>query len=145
MKPSMRIPRILMAKIGLDGHNRGVYVVAHGLRDAGMEVIYTGLRQTPAEVAAAAVQECVDVIGVSSMVGAHLSVAKKLRKELEKRNSQDLPVILGGVIPEEDYEALFGAGVRKIFPTGTTVKEIAEWIQTTLRKAPASRRSREAL
>jgi methylmalonyl-CoA mutase, C-terminal domain len=144
MKPARRIPRILMAKIGLDGHNRGVYVVAHGLRDAGMEVIYTGLRQTPAEVASAAVQECVDVIGISSMVGAHLSVAKKLRKELETRNSQNIRVILGGVIPEEDYEALHAAGIRKIFPTGTTVKEIAEWIHATLKKAPASRRSLEA-
>jgi methylmalonyl-CoA mutase C-terminal domain/subunit len=144
MKPSRRIPRILMAKIGLDGHNRGVYVVAHGLRDAGMEVIYTGLRQTPGEVSAAAVQECVDVIGISSLSGAHLSIAKKLRKELETRNSQNIPVILGGIIPEEDYEALYAAGVRKIFPTGTTVKEIAEWVHATLRKAPASRRSQEA-
>lgn len=144
MKPSRRIPRILMAKIGLDGHNRGVYVVAHGLRDAGMEVIYTGLRQTPAEVAAAAVQECVDVIGISSMVGAHLSVAKKLQKELKMRNSQNIQVIIGGVIPEEDYKALHAAGIRKIFPTGTTVKEIAEWIQETLKKAPSARRFLEA-
>ena len=84
------------------------------------------------------------MIGISSMVGAHLSVAKKLRKELEARNSQDIPVILGGVVPEEDYESLHAAGVRKIFPTGTTVKEIAEWVHTTLKKVPPSRRSREA-
>lgn len=144
MKPAKRIPRVLMAKIGLDGHNRGVYVVAHGLRDAGMEVIYTGLRQTPAEVAAAAVQECVDVIGVSSMVGAHLSVARKLRKELEARKSGDIPVILGGVIPEEDHESLREAGVRKIFPTGTTVKEIAEWINAMPRKRTSSPKFPEA-
>jgi methylmalonyl-CoA mutase C-terminal domain/subunit len=141
VKPSTRIPRILMAKIGLDGHNRGVYVVSHGLRDAGMEVIYTGLRQTPAEVAATAVQESVDVIGISSMVGAHLSVARKLRKELEERKSVDIPVLMGGIIPDEDYDALYAAGVRKIFPAGTTVKEIAEWINGTLRKRPSSRKS----
>ncbi len=141
MKRLKRIPRILMAKIGLDGHNRGVYVVAHGLRDAGMEVIYTGLRQTPAQVAAAAVQESVDVIGVSSMVGAHLSVARKLSKELAARKSRDIPVIIGGIIPDEDYEALYAAGVRKVFPAGTTVKEIAEWINGALAKRRSSRKS----
>jgi methylmalonyl-CoA mutase C-terminal domain/subunit len=133
-----------MAKIGLDGHNRGVYVVAHGLRDAGMEVIYTGLHQSAGEVAAAAVQESVDVIGISSMVGAHLSAARKLRKELEARDARDIPVIMGGIIPEEDYEALHAEGVRKIFPAGTTVKEIAEWIDATLKKRASSRRSRGA-
>ncbi len=141
MKRPARIPRILMAKIGLDGHNRGVYVVAHGLRDAGMEVIYTGLRQTPAQVAAAAVQESVDVIGVSSMVGAHLSVARKLVKELAARKSRDIPVIIGGIIPDEDYKPLYAAGIRKIFPAGSTVTDIAHWINSARGKGPSSRKS----
>jgi methylmalonyl-CoA mutase C-terminal domain/subunit len=123
-----RIPRILVAKIGLDGHNRGAQVVAYGLRDAGMEVIYTGIRQTPAAVARAAVQEDVDVIGISSMVGAHLAVMKKLRKELEALNASDIPVILGGIIPEGDYDSLRASGASAIFPPGSSIKEIVHYI-----------------
>ena len=128
VKPSRRIPRILVAKIGLDGHNRGAQVVAYGLRDAGMEVIYTGIRQTPAVVARAAVQEDVDVIGVSSMVGAHLAVMKKLRKELESLHASDIPVIIGGIIPEEDHEPLRALGASAIFPAGSTIQEIVQYI-----------------
>jgi methylmalonyl-CoA mutase C-terminal domain/subunit len=127
-----RKPRVLVGKIGLDGHNRGAYVVAHGLRQLGFEVIYTGLRQTAATVARAAVQEDVDVIGISSMVGAHLAIAKKLRAELEKHNALDIAVTIGGIIPKEDYEPLQALGVKRIFPTGTTVKEIAEFICSQL-------------
>lgn len=127
-----RKPRVLVAKIGLDGHGRGVYVVAHGLRQAGMEVIYTGLRQTPAAVARIAIQEDVDVIGVSSMVGAHLSIIRKLRRELEALNASDIPMIIGGIIPEEDYEPLLAEGVRKIFPPGAQVKDIVQCIHSVL-------------
>jgi len=118
----------LVAKIGLDGHNRGAQVVAYGLRDAGMEVIYTGIRQIPAAVARAAVQEDVDVIGISSMVGAHLAVMKKLRKELEALNASDIPVIFGGIIPEEDYDHLRALGASAIFPPGSTIQEIVQYI-----------------
>jgi methylmalonyl-CoA mutase C-terminal domain/subunit len=128
VRASRRIPRVLVAKIGLDGHNRGAQVVAYGLRDAGMEVIYTGIRQIPAAVARAAVQEDVDVIGISSMVGAHLAVMKKLRKELEALNASDIPVIFGGIIPEEDYDHLRALGASAIFPPGSTIQEIVQYI-----------------
>jgi len=122
--------RVLIAKIGLDGHNRGAYVVAHGLRQAGMEVVYTGIRQTAASVAGAAVQEDVDVIGISSMVGAHLSIVKKLRKELEVLRATDIHIVIGGIIPEEDYDLLLSEGVSKIFPPGSDVKEMVQYINS---------------
>lgn len=130
-KPPRR-PRVLVAKIGLDGHSRGIYVVAHGLRQAGMEVICTGIRQTPASVAKTAIQEDVDVIGISSMVGAHLSIVKKLVAELNTLNASDIPVIIGGIIPEEDYDPLRALGVSKIFPPGSEVREIVHYIQSLL-------------
>ncbi len=132
MKVSDRRPRVLVAKIGLDGHNRGAYVVAHGLREAGMEVIYTGIRQMPSSVAGAAVQEAVDVIGISSMVGAHLSIVTKLRKELEVLNASDIPIIIGGIIPEEDYDSLLALGACKIFPPGSEVREMVRFIHSLL-------------
>jgi methylmalonyl-CoA mutase cobalamin-binding domain/chain len=128
VKAGRRLPRVLIAKIGLDGHNRGAQVVAHGLREAGMEVVYTGIRQTPSAVAKAAVQEDVDVIGISSMVGAHLPAIRKLMKELEALKALDIPVILGGIIPEEDYQALQAIGVNRIFPPGAEVREIVQYI-----------------
>jgi methylmalonyl-CoA mutase C-terminal domain/subunit len=130
-KPDRR-PRVLIAKIGLDGHSRGAYVVAHGLRQAGMEVIYTGIRQTPASVARTAVQEDVDVIGISSMVGAHLSSVKKLTQELEGLKASDIPIVIGGIIPDEDYEQLQALGVRRIFPPGSEVKEIVQYIHSVI-------------
>ncbi len=126
-KPPLK-PRVVVAKIGLDGHSRGAYVVAHGLKRAGMEVIYTGLRQTPAAVAHTAVQEAADAIGVSSMVGAHLTIVKKLRKALDELNASDIPIIIGGIIPEEDYKALEATGVDRIFPAGTNMDRIASYI-----------------
>lgn len=132
MKKPARRPRVLVAKIGLDGHSRGIYVVAHGLRQAGMEVICTGIRQTPASVAKTAIQEDVDVIGISSMVGAHLSIVKKLVAELNTLNASDIPVIIGGIIPEEDYDPLRALGVSKIFPPGSEVREIVHYIQSLL-------------
>jgi methylmalonyl-CoA mutase C-terminal domain/subunit len=127
-KSARRIPRVLIAKIGLDGHNRGAQVVAYGLRDAGMEVIYTGIRQIAAGVAKTAVEEDVDVIGVSSMVGAHVAVLKRLKKELEALNAADIPVMMGGIIPEEDYDALRELGAGAIFPPGSEVKNIVQYI-----------------
>jgi methylmalonyl-CoA mutase C-terminal domain/subunit len=128
MRRPQRKPRVLVAKMGLDGHNRGALVVAHGLRQAGLEVIYTGLRQRPSAVARAAIQESVDVIGISSMVGAHLSVVKKLMAELRALNAPEIHIILGGIVPEEDYEPLRAAGVSRIFPTGTAIARIVEYI-----------------
>jgi len=125
-----RRPRVLVGKIGLDGHNRGAYVVAHGLREHGIEVIYTGLRQTAATVASAAVQEDVDCIGISSMVGAHVSLVKRLRAELEKRNALDIPITIGGIIPPEDFQELKALGVQRIYPPGTEVKEIAQYVHS---------------
>jgi methylmalonyl-CoA mutase C-terminal domain/subunit len=130
LKKPERIPRVLVAKMGLDGHSRGAYVVAHGLRQAGMEVIYTGIRQTPASVARIAIQEDVDMIGISSMVGAHLSIVKKLRGELEALNASDIPVIIGGIIPDEDYDPLLSLGAKRIFAPGAEVREIVECIRS---------------
>jgi len=135
MKRPDRRARVLVAKIGLDGHNRGAYVVAHGLRQAGMEVIYTGIRQTPASVARTAVQEDVDVIGISSMVGAHLSIVKRLRKDLEGLNASDIPIIIGGIIPEGDYDLLSQLGAHKIFPPGSEVKKMVQYIHSILEGA----------
>ena len=126
-KPDRRA-RVLIAKMGLDGHNRGAYVVAYGLREAGMEVIYTGIRQTPSSVARTAIQEGVDVIGISSMVGAHSAIIKKLAHELKRLKASDIPIILGGIVPEEDYDSLRALGVSAIFPPGSEVKEMVRFI-----------------
>ena len=131
-----RRPRVLIAKMGLDGHSRGAYVIAHGLRLAGMEVIYTGLRQTPALVAKTAIQEDVDVIGISSLVGAHLAMVKKLRLELDRLQAGDIPIIIGGIIPEEDYGPLLSSGANKIFPPGTEVREIVQYLRSILECSP---------
>ncbi len=133
MKRGDRIARVLIAKAGLDGHNRGAQVVAYGLRDAGMEVIYTGIRQTPSSIARTAVEEDVDVIGISSMVGAHLAIMRKLRQELDALNASDIPVIFGGIIPEEDYEELKRLGVSAIFPPGSQIKEMVEFIRSIIK------------
>ena len=124
--------RVLIGKVGLDGHDRGAKIVAHHLRNAGMEVIYTGIRQTVEQVVSATVQEDVDVIGISSMVGAHLAIVKKLQKELEALSASDIPIIMGGIIPEEDFGPLHDLGVRKIFPPGSEVKEIVRYIRSVL-------------
>lgn len=129
-----RRARVLIAKIGLDGHNRGAYVVSYGLREAGMEVIYTGIRQVPSSVARTAIQEGVDVVGISSMVGAHLSIVKKLTQELKRLNASDIPIMLGGIIPEEDYGPLRALGVAAIFPPGSEVKEMVRFIQDVVNK-----------
>lgn len=126
--------RVLVAKIGLDGHDRGAKVIATALRDAGMEVIYTGLRQTPEMVVQAALQEDVDVIGVSILSGAHLSVFKKLSDLLKQSNMEDVLITGGGIIPEEDIVTLNELGIGKLFTPGTHTSEIVDyirnWVQT---------------
>ncbi len=123
--PEMKI-RVLVAKPGLDGHDRGAKVVARALRDAGMEVIYTGLHQTPEMVAAAAVQEDVDVVGLSIMSGAHNHLVPAIVQQLRERNAGGIPVVLGGIIPQDDIDELTAAGVMAVFTPGTSLKAIVD-------------------
>ncbi len=120
--------RVLIAKVGLDGHDVGARIVALGLRDAGMEVIYTGLRRTPEQVVRAAIEEDVDVIGVSILSGAHLVHLSKIRRLLDEQGAADIRLVAGGVIPQEDIPALEQAGVSRVFVSGTHVAEIAGYI-----------------
>jgi methylmalonyl-CoA mutase C-terminal domain/subunit len=129
MKPKVRT-RVVLAKLGLDGHNRGAYVVALGLREAGMEVIYTGIQKTPKGVALITVQEGADIIGISSMVGAHLTIVKKLHQELMAVGAAEIPIIIGGILPEEDYDALYALGVKQIFTPGDTIQNIVRCINS---------------
>jgi methylmalonyl-CoA mutase, C-terminal domain len=122
--------RVLVAKVGLDGHDRGAKVIASFLRDAGMEVIYTGLRQTPEMVVNAALQEDVDVIGVSILSGAHMTVFPRIMSLLQEKGLNDVLLTGGGIIPEEDMKKLNGLGVGKLFPPGTNTGEIVEYITT---------------
>jgi methylmalonyl-CoA mutase C-terminal domain/subunit len=121
--------RIVLAKVGLDGHDRGVKVVARALRDAGFEVIYTGLRQTPAMVVDAALQEDAQVIGLSLHSGAHMTLFPAVMEELRGKHATDIVVFGGGIIPEEDIEALKQDGVAAIFTPGTPLEEIVEWLR----------------
>jgi methylmalonyl-CoA mutase C-terminal domain/subunit len=120
--------RILIAKPGLDGHDRGAKVVARALRDAGCEVIYTGLHQTPANIADVAVQEDVDGVGLSALSGAHLTLFPGVVTELGKRGAADIIVFGGGIIPEADIPALESAGIAKIFGPGTSLETIQAWV-----------------
>lgn len=120
--------RVLVAKPGLDGHDRGAKVVARALRDAGMEVIYTGLRQTPEQIAEAAVQEDVNAIGVSLLSGAHNVLIGKIAKILKAGGITDIPIIAGGIIPDEDIAHLKNLGVAEVFGPGTDTREIVEFI-----------------
>ena len=113
--------RVLVAKPGLDGHDRGARVVAYGLRDAGFEVIYTGLRQSPEQIATAAVQEDVDVIGLSILSGAHLALTQKVLETLQAQGAEDIPILVGGLIPEGDKPALQEMGVAEVFTAGTPI------------------------
>ncbi|MFP4343402.1 MAG: cobalamin B12-binding domain-containing protein [Anaerolineales bacterium] len=124
--------RVLMGKPGLDGHDRGAKVVSRALRDAGMEVIYTGLRQTPAMIAEAALQEDVDVVGLSILSGAHMTLVPRILEELEKRGVGDLPVFLGGIIPADDIPELKRLGVTAVFGPGTNTQMVIDFIQDYL-------------
>lgn len=121
--------RVLIAKPGLDGHDRGAKIVARALRDAGMEVIYSGLRQTPEMIASAAVQEDVDVIGLSILSGAHNTLCPRLLELLREKGMQDVTVLVGGIIPEADIPALKKAGIAAIFLPGTPTQEIVDFIR----------------
>jgi methylmalonyl-CoA mutase C-terminal domain/subunit len=128
----MAAPRVLVAKVGLDGHDRGVKVVARLLRDAGFEVIYTGLFQTPATVAAAAVDEDVDAIGLSMLSGAHMTLAPAVVEQLRARNV-DIPVVVGGVVPPGDVEALLAAGVAAVLTPGASADEVVAAVRAAIK------------
>ena len=130
---SMRKLRVVIAKPGLDGHDRGAKVIARALRDAGMEVIYTGLRQTPEMIAAAALQEDADVIGLSILSGAHNHIAPRLMQLLKAKGLDDVLVVIGGIIPDVDIPKLKEIGVKGIFLPGTPMQDIVEFINTNAR------------
>jgi len=124
--------RVLIAKPGLDGHDRGAKVIARALRDAGMEVIYTGLRQTPEMIASAAAQEDVDVVGISILSGAHNTLCPRLMELLREKGMTDVLVVIGGTIPEADIPALKSAGIAEIFLPGTSTQDIVRFIHDRL-------------
>ncbi|RLL85841.1 methylmalonyl-CoA mutase [Mesotoga sp. H07pep.5.4] len=126
--------KVLVAKPGLDGHDRGAKVVAMALRDAGMEVIYTGLRQSPESVVKAALQEDVDVVGLSILSGAHMKICSKVLQLMKDSGIGDKPIFVGGIIPPEDAEELKKAGIFEVFGPGTSLKSIAEKIEKTVKK-----------
>lgn len=125
--------RILIAKPGLDGHDRGAKVIARALRDAGFEVIYTGLHQTPEMIVAAAIQEDVDGIGLSIMSGAHMTLAPAVVELLEKQGADDIVVFLGGIIPNDDIPVLKEKKIREVFLPGTSTEDIIAWVRDNIR------------
>ena len=126
--------KVLIAKPGLDGHDRGAKVLARGLRDEGFEVVYTGLRQTPEMVATAALQEDVDVVGLSILSGAHMTLVPRITKLLSEQGQDDVLVTVGGIIPDDDVPALKEAGVSAVFGPGTTIREVAEFIRGNVQR-----------
>ena len=131
----MSLPiRVLLAKVGLDGHDRGVKVVARTLRDAGMDVIYTGLHRTPEEVVNAAVQEDVDILGVSLLSGAHMTIYPKIMQLLKDKDAEDTIVVVGGVVPDEDVIHLKEMGVKELLLQDTTPKEIVARLEKLVRE-----------
>lgn len=124
-----RIIRVLVAKPGLDGHDRGAKIIARVLRDAGMEVVYTGIRQTPEMIVEAALQEDVDVIGLSILSGAHMELFPQIFAGMKARGMEDVVVVAGGIIPDQDRAALLDMGVKAVFGPGTPTAEIVEFVQ----------------
>ena len=129
----MRKLRVVIAKPGLDGHDRGAKVIARALRDAGMEVIYTGLRQTPEQIVTAALQEDADVIGLSILSGAHNHIAPRLMELLKAKGLDDVLVVIGGIIPDVDIPALKALGIRGVFLPGTPMQEIIDFVTANAR------------
>jgi len=125
--------RVLIAKPGLDGHDRGAKVIARALRDAGMEVIYTGIRQTPEQIANTAIQEDVDIVGLSCLSGAHNSLFPKVVQILKEKGAEDIRVFGGGIIPVDDIPSLKQSGIREIFLPGTSTADIAKYIQENIK------------
>jgi methylmalonyl-CoA mutase C-terminal domain/subunit len=130
--------RVVVAKPGLDGHDRGAKVVARALRDAGMEVIYTGLHQTPEQIVETAIQEDADAVGLSVLSGAHMTLFTKVIALLKERDATDIVVFGGGIIPDADIPELSGMGVAKVFTPGTTTQEIVEWVGANVRPSDAA-------
>ena len=127
--------RVLIAKPGLDGHDRGAKVIARALRDAGMEVIYTGIRQTPEQIANTAIQESVDIVGLSCLSGAHNSLFPRVVQVLKEKGAEDIHVFGGGIIPVDDIPALKQSGIREIFLPGTSTEDIAKYIEENVKPA----------
>ncbi len=134
MSKNLKKNRVLIAKPGLDGHDRGAKVIARALRDDGFEVVYTGIRQTPAEIAIVAIQEDVAAVGLSSLSGAHMRLFTAVVEELKKANAGDIPVLGGGIIPEEDIPPLKKAGITEIFGPGTPISEILKAFRNACKK-----------
>ncbi len=129
--------RVLVAKPGLDGHDRGAKIIARALRDSGYEVIYTGIRQTPDMIAEAALQEDVDVVGLSILSGAHMALVPRVMEKLQELGMGDVVVLVGGIIPDEDVQTLLDMGVAGVFGPGTLTPEIVETIENALGRQPA--------
>ena len=127
--------RVLVAKAGLDGHDRGAKVISFALRDAGMEVVYSGLHQTIDQIVSTAMQEAVDVIGLSMMSGAHLPICQKLVEKMREKKMEDVLVVVGGVIPKQDIPRLRDMGIEGIFPGGVPFEESVRWIQEHAKRA----------
>ncbi len=132
-KDTKRKLRVLIAKPGLDGHDRGAKIIARGYRDAGFEVIYTGVHQTPEQIVDAAVQEDVDLVGLSCLSGAHLYLFTEVVKQLREKGADNITVIGGGIVPREDIPRLKEAGIREIFLPGTSLEEIVKWTKENVR------------
>src|SRR5689334_16591347 len=126
--------RVLVAKPGLDGHDRGAKVIARAFRDAGFEVIYTGLRQTPEQVATAALQEDVDVVGLSVLSGAHMTLCPRILELMKNEKLDDVLVVVGGIIPDQDIAKLKELGVSEVFPPGASTEDIVDYIRQNVRK-----------
>ncbi|HVE91814.1 MAG TPA: cobalamin B12-binding domain-containing protein [Actinomycetota bacterium] len=133
----MKRHRILIAKPGLDGHDRGAKVVARALRDAGFEVIYSGLHQTPEQIVEAAIQEDVDAVGLSSLSGAHMALFPKILKGMRDKGADSVVVFGGGIIPRSDIDELKAQGMSEIFTPGTTTQTIVDWLREALSEEPA--------
>ena len=125
--------RLLVGKVGLDGHDRGAKIIARALRDAGFEVIYTGLHQTPEMVVAAAIQEDVDGIGLSILSGAHRTIFPKILQLLRERGASDVVLFGGGIVPDEDIRDLLAEGVRAVFTPGTTMRQVIDWVRENVK------------
>jgi len=133
---SERKIRIMVAKPGLDGHDRGARVLARCFRDAGFEVIYTGCHQTPEQIAAGAIQEDVDLVGLSCLSGAHRYLFPRVVELLRERKADDITVIGGGIIPDQDFKMLYEAGIKEIFTPGATLESIVDWVRSHIKPRP---------
>jgi methylmalonyl-CoA mutase C-terminal domain/subunit len=143
MSPEKKL-RVLIAKPGLDGHDRGARIIARGYRDAGFEVIYTGVHQTPEQIVSAAVQEDVDLVGLSCLSGAHLYLFSEVVKQLRDKGAGDITVIGGGIIPDDDIPKLKEAGIKKVFLPGTPITEIVDWTNKNVKPVSSTAYSRQS-